>query len=70
MFQYRLSRDVLPMMELFKDETVEFRREAYRDLIECKEPQDYNRVRELLNDMRAKPQDARKLYEMYRQRKQ
>ncbi|UCE48739.1 MAG: hypothetical protein JSW47_01055 [Phycisphaerales bacterium] len=64
--QYRLSRELLPAMEMFNDESVEFRREVYRDLIDCKGSKDYARVRQLLNDVRAAPEDARKLYEVYR----
>lgn len=67
--QYRLSRDLLSVMELFEDESVEFRREVYLNLIECKEPTDYAKVRQLLADIRANPDHARKLYEISQQSK-
>jgi len=67
-FHYRLRRELLLAMELFKDEPVEFRREVYRYLIECKDQEDYERVRRLLEDMRADPGNARDLYDTYRAR--
>ena len=69
-YQFWLSRDLLSEMEMFKDETVEFRREVYRHLIECKDRMDYESARQLLKDMRTTPEDARKLYETYRLSKQ
>lgn len=65
-YQYRLSRDLLAAMELFKDEPIEFRREIFHDLIECKDRQSFERVRQLLKDMQAAPDNARNLYETFR----
>lgn len=69
LYQNRLTRELLFAMELFKDEPIEFRRKVYRDLIECKDREAYERVRQLLTDMRTTPEGARKLYESYRQQK-
>lgn len=59
--------ELLLAMESFEDEPVEFRREVYRDLIDCKDKMDYDQVRQLLQNMSANPEGARELYEMYKQ---
>ena len=69
LYQHRLSCDVLSVMALFEDEPLDFRRELYHELIECEEPEDYERVRELIEAIRSDPHNGRKLYEMYAQRK-
>jgi hypothetical protein len=65
-FHYRLRSELLLAMELFKDDPVELRREIYHDLIDCSEQEDYEKVRHLLQDMRATPEDARRLYDKCR----
>jgi hypothetical protein len=67
-YQPRLIREVLSVMELFDNESIDFRREMYHDLIECK-GDEYEKVQELIEAIRGDPHNGRKLYEIYRQQK-
>lgn len=68
LYQSRLTCDALSVMELFEDESVEFRREMYHDLIECKRDE-YEKTRELMDAIRGDPENARMIYEMYMKQK-
>jgi len=69
LFQYRMSCDVLSLMELFENEDLEFRREIYHELIECEDPKDYEKAKQLIEAIRGNPENKRILYEEYLQRK-
>jgi hypothetical protein len=67
-FQYRVTHDVLSVMEVFEHEPVEFRRQAFRELIECTDLEEYGRLKELIEAMRSDSRNNRKLYDAYKQK--
>lgn len=69
LYHYQLTRNVLSVMELFKDEPLEFRRQVFHELIECRKFEDYERVQKLIEEMRADCKNSRKLYDAYHQQK-
>ena len=69
LYHHQLTRNVLSVMEVFEDEPLEFRRQVFHELIECKKFEDYKRAQKLIEEMHADRKNSRKLYDAYHQQK-